>query len=185
MSASQTTCRGTRQVDPRCNRKTSHSPARPFGLRFPGRYLRSRCRARSPWAMAFWSTSCRRRRPLSSDASGAGVEAERSGGERDTAVRVRREVGWGSERGSTSPASRRKIPQKSGLSPQHSRTPDFSFSFSLLLCVSSPPPPGPELCVYFLPGKLVSDREGGRTDGPAEGGRGASQEDASLLRSAS
>ena len=36
----------------------------------PGQqHLHSRCRARSPWAMAFWSTSCVARRPLS-DAAG-------------------------------------------------------------------------------------------------------------------
>lgn len=116
----------------------------------------------------------------------AGPGLGQSGAQRDTAVRVRREVGSGGseQRGSTSLASRKKIPQNSGLSPQHSRTPDFYFYFiiiiiplffsSMCLCVSSPPPPGPGLCVYFLPGKLVSDREGGREDrrtGRGEGGR--------------
>lgn len=36
-----------------------------------GLHLRFRCHARSPWAMAFWSTSCGLRRPLS-DAAGPG-----------------------------------------------------------------------------------------------------------------
>lgn len=80
--------------NPRCN-STSHSPARSLGPRFPGRYLRSRCRARSPWAMAFWSTSCGIRRPLSSDASGA--EAERCGVRRGGAGPSRGWLGGASE----------------------------------------------------------------------------------------
>lgn len=71
----------------------------------------------------------------------AGLGLRQSGAERDTAVLVRREDGRGSERGSTSLASRKEIPQNSGLSPQRSRTPDFFFLLllSLLLCVCVSP----------------------------------------------